>query len=210
MSGALIFSGTLTNSGTISQQGSGVLGLNGGAGTTITNQGVYDFHGDGILSFGSGGGTLANTSTGTVRKSAGTGMASVFCTFTSSGSFDIQANTGTLGVRGTFNGGNFTVATGATLDLTEGSPSTFTGNFTGTAAGGAVFLNSGSISIGSAGATFNFPAGLFQWSGGSIVVSTGTLTNAATGFITLNAPSATFLALWAPTVNAGTIKPGPA
>jgi hypothetical protein len=36
------------------------------------------------------------------------------------------------------------------------------------------------VSIGSGGATFNFPSGQFVWSGGTL---SGTLTNASTGFL---------------------------
>ncbi|HLQ43668.1 MAG TPA: hypothetical protein VK137_02980, partial [Planctomycetaceae bacterium] len=68
------------------------------------------------------------------------------------------------------------------------------GNDTGSD-GGTVSLASGTLFIGSAGATFNFPVGLFQWTGGILSVADNgghTLTNAGT--ITLAGSAAKTLA----------------
>ncbi len=73
----------------------------------------------------------------------------------------------------------FTVAQGAVLNLSGVSPNnTLEGTFTG-AGQGTVLFDSGFLSTGPQGATFNFPAGLFQWTGGTID-NTGGLTNQGT------------------------------
>ena len=68
-------------------------------------------------------------------------------------------------------GGAVGVGTGAILTLAGAvntwTGGTITGTFTGTGPG-TVVVTSGALTIGSAGATLNFPSGMFQWSGGSI------------------------------------------
>ena len=71
--------------------------------------------------------------------------------------------------------------TGDLLDFVGNGPSGtyFAGSFTGSGTG-TVQLSSGSFGIDSGGATFNFPAGLLQWHGGSFfghpLTNTGTIT----------------------------------
>ena len=66
-------------------------------------------------------------------------------------------------------------------------------------------MASGTINVGAAGATFNFPSGLFSWTGGTL---TGTLTNASTGFIpiTSSTPGGTFNNLGTMTQSGGTVN----
>ncbi len=63
-----------------------------------------------------------------------------------------------------------------------------TGTYSGSG-GGTIGLPSGTIDIGAAGATFNFPTSLFNWSGGTIqgdgvgnvLTNTGTITLTGSG-----------------------------
>ena len=93
----------------------------------------------------------------------------------------VAATAGTLSITGggTDTGGTYNALTGATVNLngTGGTTPTLTGTYTGSG-GGTVGLPGGTIAIGTGGATFNFPAGLFQWTGGTIA-GPGTLSNTA-------------------------------
>ena len=86
---------------------------------------------------------------------------------------DVRTGTFSVPTSNTTNyaGGTFQAAAGAVLDLT-GTNATISGNFTGSGAG-TVRLSTGSLIVDPAGATFNFPAGLFQWTGGTIDGSAG-------------------------------------
>ena len=75
-------------------------------------------------------------------------------------------------------GGAFTVGSGAVLDLTGSQTRTYVGNYTGTGAG-TIQLSNGTLQVGAAGATFNFPGSLFQWTGGTLS-GPGVLTNTNT------------------------------
>jgi hypothetical protein len=78
----------------------------------------------------------------------------------------------------TTSGGDFTVASGAVLDLTGGHNHFYTGSYTGVGAG-TVRLNSDVLLIGAEGATFDFSGDLFQWTGGRLQ-GPGVLTNTGT------------------------------
>ncbi len=105
----------------------------------------------------------------------------------SGGIIDVTAGEMYLGGGGTNTGGTFNVSSGATLDLTAGyATPTLTGTYTGSGGGTVALTGGGSLNIGDAGATFDFPAGMFQWSGGSIN-GPGTLDN--TGTITIVSPT---------------------
>ena len=192
---------SLINQGNIIQAGTSNLALDGY--TTLDNQGSYTFLNDGAItsSYRSGNfdaGIVTNS--GTITKAGGTGNSFINTVINNySGTIDVETGTLTLqpqiahGTYGSFTGGTFDVAAGATLDLTGGSigNSYYTGTYTGSGAG-KISLNSGALAIGQGGATvgpgdatFNFPTGLFQWSGGTIDVSNGSLTNANTGSLTI-------------------------
>ena len=96
---------------------------------------------------------------------------------------------GTLSIQSTncnWTGGNLEVASwrhAATGANAGGNGIILTGTYTGSG-GGQVQLTGGSLIIGTSGATFDFPQGLFQWQGGAITLNQGgNLTN--TGFLTL-------------------------
>ena len=86
----------------------------------------------------------------------------------------VEVDSGTLQIplnqTSTSTGGVFNVAAGAVLDLGDGEH--FTGTYTGSGAG-VVQLSQGTdpnnlYTDNQTGATFNFPGGLFQWTGGTI------------------------------------------
>ena len=113
---------------------------------------------------------------------------------------------GTLLIESTncnWTGGNLEVASGAILQLAPGSGNgiTLTGTYTGSG-GGQVQLTGGTLIIGTAGATFDFPQGLFQWTGGTINGS-GTLTNAPSASVTVQPAAAGSLTLAAAAFAAG-------
>ena len=63
-----------------------------------------------------------------------------------------------------------------------------TGPYTGTG-GGTLALEAWQFDALTGGATFDFPDGMFQWTGGTIDTTAGTLTNVATSFITIGGSS---------------------
>jgi hypothetical protein len=182
--------GALNNLGTITQQPSSALSLQQ-PNAAVNNSGLYEIQVDGVPVTGSDG-AFNNLPGGIFQKSAGTGTAVVSSLpFNNSAGATINVTSGTLvlggsGGGGTDAGGTFNVSTGSVLDLNAGvSNPTLTGTYTGSG-GGSVILAFSQWVIGSDGATFNFPQGLFQWIGGVIDTSAGTLTNAATGYMTIS------------------------
>ena len=88
-------------------------------------------------------------------------------------------------------GGTLTSANGAIVTLAgannQWGSGTVAGSFAGTGSG-TVSMNNGTLKIGSGGATFDFPAGMFQWSG-TINVGSNILDN--TGYMAVsNTPGA--------------------
>jgi hypothetical protein len=182
-------SGVLNNSGSIAHAGPGDLQLAfGGVDATLNNLtgGLYDVQGDADFTLG----TFNNA--GTLRKSAGAGTTIVEPRNFSNQGGTIDVRSGTMQISGPLNsmaigalstGGLFTVAAGAVLDLTSTEHVvSYSGTYTGSGAG-AVRLRTGVLQVGPAGATFNFPPGLFQWTGG--VLNAGTAGLANVGEITL-------------------------
>jgi hypothetical protein len=180
--------GTLTNQGTINLQGGNTFFVqNGYGGTNLINQGTLDFTDDSDLGTG-GGGYVENTSSGTVEKTGGSGVTTIYGVFFDYGG-KIDAEAATLGIEGegthTLLDGGLLEAGGdgsttAVLDLAYNGQTPCTGSFTGSGSGTINVGNNGTLLVSSAGATFNFPGQLFQWNAGTIdVASGGTLTNAA-------------------------------
>lgn len=161
--------GTLNNSGTLIQAGTGTLFVNG----TLNNLpgGVFDFQSNGDIS---GNSQIFNS--GTFKKSGGTGLSLLS---PSSGSdlyfhhlvgSTVNALVGTLqldNLRASSTGATWNAQTGATLKLISHSFSTYEGAYSGTG-GGAVEYAGGYFRAGGSGATLNFPQGLFVWSGGTL------------------------------------------
>ncbi len=195
----------LENLGTIDQTTAGTFGFVQG---TVNNAagGLFDLQADASFAdFGvDGTGTIVND--GTFEKSGGSGTSDFFSPpgldsgvgFAGSGTIDVESGTLELNTSTSLTVGTFDVGTGAVLALTGNE--TFTGTYTGSG-GGQVQLKSGEIGVGAAGATFNFPAGMFQWQGGIInrLPGGGTFTNA--GFMTLTGEDDTN----GPFVNTGTM-----
>ena len=179
-SGAGNQGGTFDNQGTILQS-SGYFYLYDSV--SIKNEGTYNFTGDAIIYLGNNSPTLLNTSTGTVEKTGGNGTSSVNVPFANQGTLDGQSGTLFL-VDGDANtGGAYNAEAGGTVDL----GGVISGAFPGAGAG-AVGLG-GNVLIGSGGATFNFPAGLFQWTNNAIDLDANTLTNIGSMTISVNGGS---------------------
>ena len=194
--------GALTNQGTIDQAGAAPLVLEG----TIDNEvgATYSFlTGFGLTSFLNA--VDAFTNSGTIDVDAGGTVDLVTSLSNTGGTIEVQS--GTLvwsGSDGVSTGGTFLVATGATMQYSgSSSGNILTGDYTGSG-GGDVVVAAGNLSIGSSGATFDFPDGFFQWQpGGNIIATAGTLFNS--GFMTATS-GPTGNALLSGTVeNAGTI-----
>jgi hypothetical protein len=189
----LLLSGTLTNNGTVQQAGQADIILS--AASIANNAGaVYDFQTDHAFLPNSVS-TSSFINSGTLKKSAGTGISDIILNTglsNTGGTIDVESGTVEWqGNGGVSTGGTFHVAAGAVLDYGPGDLSnTFTGTYNGSGPGEFQQLAGAEIDIGTAGATFNFGPGLFQWIGGDTTFAgTAPLTN--TGTMTLSGPKET-------------------
>ncbi|MBX7104188.1 MAG: FG-GAP-like repeat-containing protein [Gemmataceae bacterium] len=175
---------TLSNSGTVVVESTGNLVTNtiiNDAGALVNQSGgLVDFRGDGGLVSGLG----SFTNIGTLRRSVGTGTASITCGFNDvSAPIDVQ--TGTLSFQPGFNqsavldGASFSVAGGAVADFPVGAG--FTGTVTGTGAGRVQFAGG---FLATPIATVDFVDGLLHWSGGTMTKNGGNFIN--NGFLTVD------------------------
>jgi len=176
--------GTLNNAGTIVWTGTRHISIANAAVFNNLVNGVFDIQGNANANI-NGGGVFNNV--GTIRKSAGTGTNTISGIRFNNNDGAINVLTGTLSLVGSAGsastGGNFTIASGATLDLTgNGNNQTYTGSYTGSGEG-TICLScgnfSGTLNIGAAGATFNFSGKVFQWIRGTLK-GPGVLTNIGT------------------------------
>jgi RHS repeat-associated protein len=190
--GGMFFSHSLTNAGFMTVAGSGdkvaSLPFTNQGSITVTGTGnlvvgnVFTNSGTGLIDIRADGGITGNgefDNSGTIRKSAGSGVSRIGPSVNSTLYFNqlgntLDAESGTLRLDRTRTdvqetGGTWIAAAGATLDFVgEGASGTFfAGNFTGSGAG-AILLDGGFFEMGSGGATFNFPGNLLQWVGGQI------------------------------------------
>jgi autotransporter-associated beta strand protein len=185
--------GTFTNSGTITEQGLNALVLE--FSSVLNNEGTYNFADDNsvILLNGENGATGTLINSGTLEKTGGVKTSVIGTTFNNnSGTIDSETGSISLqtpfGAGGTLDGGTLDagivgLAT-ASIDLT--SAMAVEGSFSGSGSG-TVDLEPGfsRLSVTNAGASFNFPSTLLQWTNGMIDVSSGgTLTN--NGVLNLN------------------------
>ena len=219
--------GTLAGGGSVALATGGTLAVSGATAgtllTTLASAGTLDLQSDAGLT---GTGSLQNA--GTLKKSAGSGTSTIAVAVTSTGTVAVQSGTLALGTNftnqgGTLDaesgtllvpstnvawtgGGTFTAAAGATLQLAPvgGNGISLAGTYTGSGAGQVQF-SGGTLLTGTGGATFNFPAGLFQWTGGTITANPGTLTNATTGFLTLSNAAVVTLNAAGSVINQGEI-----
>jgi hypothetical protein len=188
---------TFNNPGTVILRGA--TGINGG-GTTFNNltTGLFDFQSDAAFDWSFSPRHIVNNA-GIFRKSSGTGASAISVTFSGGA---VEALTGTLSLNAantTTTGGDFTIASGAVLDLTGGFNHTYIGDYT-SSGNGTIQLSSGNLIIGAEGATFDFAGQMFQWTGGDLSGS-GTLTNTYTLTVDGDAPHD----LTAAVNNAGTV-----
>ena len=194
------------NAGTIEHAGSGRLGMseNGGGTTRLENLagGVYDFGTDSSVYANGCCGALVFDNQGLLRKSGGTNVSAIEAGIAFNnlgGSIEVDSGTLSLNGGGSSSNGTFVVASGAVLDLTGGSVPVWSGTMTGTGAG-QVLLGSGIVQSGSS-LNLAFPAGLFEWSGGTLA---GTITNE--GSVTLGGTNDSYLGNRSVFRNAGTIQ----
>ena len=172
--GTLEIAPSLTDSGTIDQTGSGTLSVTNGT-LNIAAQGTYDVQSNGSIATSNSG---ALSIEGMLSVTGGPNASSIAGAIDlDGGTRDVASGSVTLNGSVTSAGGQFSVAIGATLDLTGGKNVQYTGDYTSSGQG-TISLNSGAVVIPSPGASINFPAGMFQWSGGYLSpASNSTFTN---------------------------------
>jgi hypothetical protein len=208
-SGTLVLDGpgTLTNTKSLTQAGTGNLSLDNNATLDNAKTGTYFIAGDGGVTQ-SGGGTVVNA--GTLGKSRGTGTTTIAAS-TLNNTGMVQVTSGTMDVSaavtqvssGTLTAGNWMVAGSskvpATLDITSGSftaigpkarvtligPNTAFTNLAGltTIDAGGSFTLAGNQSFTTAGALTN--NGSITLSPGSVLTVSGSFTEASTGKLNL-------------------------
>lgn len=180
--------GTLTLVGEIVHTGSGAFRISPSSGNSTASTlnipagSIYTLATDADIYDGTGA-VVKNA--GLIRKTGGVGTSEIRTAFYNSGKVTVAS--GILALRSTggrSTGGTFHVAAGAILDLTGGNYVEYAGVYTATGAG-EVRMATGTLRAagGSAGVTFNFPAGMFRWSGGSI--DTGTVSINVSGGMTI-------------------------
>ena len=193
---------TLDNDGTIIQTGAGNLILAGYC--TINNQadGVYDFQSDAQIN---GTGTLNNA--GVIRKTAGAGVSAIgppdpisgnsyFAFNNTGGTLNAQSGAIDIGAgQGRSTGGTFNASANAVVEFT--GVLGFSGVYTGSGAGEVAFAGGNIVLIDTgvpgANATFNFPAGLFHWTGGEFDGGEVTTPLTNVGFMTIDGPNSKYI-----------------
>ena len=94
-------------------------------------------------------------------------------TFSGGTTFNVGADATVNIQSGTYTGGvTFNVGQGAVVDLTGGNTVTYGGTLTGSGAG-TVQLSGGNFYPATGGATLDFSAGMFQWTGGGMELTVG-------------------------------------
>jgi RHS repeat-associated protein len=171
--------GTITNSGAILDF-AGNSTLNNLAGALFDST----FIGNGSFIRAISGGNNLFHNAGTVRRTTDVGDANIGgMNFQNdaSGVIDVEMGSITLNGSGSMQGGTFDLAQGAFLNF-NGSNFTLTGKYTGSGIGQVRFFG-GTLTPDNA--TFDFPAGLFNWSDNAANINNGILNN--TGFIQITA-----------------------
>jgi fibronectin-binding autotransporter adhesin len=167
------------NNGTVRHTNTGSLA--GASGTFNNNSGaLYDLQNDGDITTASGTNTFNNNVGATFRKSGGTATSNITWIFNHQGDVEVQTGTLTFGGGGTATNALWNISTGAVVNPTAAY--NFSGTQTGT--GGGQFRQTLNITAAAGGITLDFVDGLYRWNGGTL--NGGTVTNAATGFITLD------------------------
>ncbi len=173
----------LENAGTFSLQGTvvgSVLQVNTGTLFDNLSNGILELANTASsaspITFAGTAGTITNS--GTIRKINTIATALINVPVTNrNGAIEVATGTLAFASSGTgplFDGGIFNVMPGATLDL--GNPRIWKGIFGGSG-GGMVLVDSGTQTIDPAGAIFNLPSGMMNWttgmSGGEVTVAAG-------------------------------------
>ncbi|MGO9201638.1 MAG: LamG-like jellyroll fold domain-containing protein [Limisphaerales bacterium] len=170
----VLLTGTITNSGLVRHSGTGNLGLNAGTGSRFENlapatyrlessAAIYGFNCCSLVNFDNFGAFI---------KTNDPGNAVVSVRFNNLGGLvDVESGTLSLANSGSSVDGSFTVAAGASVDLTGGAQPTWSGLLIGSGAG-TIQLNNGQLFAG--GLTLDCAPGVFQWTGG---ILNGPLTN---------------------------------
>jgi hypothetical protein len=174
------------NQGLVKVPGSGAITVSR---STFFNEkgGVVDLEGDNGFAGDTWKGSVVNT--GTFRKSAGAGTATIDSLFAMPGG-TVEVQSGHLAFlnTGTYSNATFVIAAGSTVSLASanaGSATYLYGLLTGSGAGHLV-LDQGVVTTFTGSGTFDFPQGFFQWSGGTIESGAGYFTNA--GAIAIGGP----------------------
>ncbi|MFN0018520.1 MAG: RHS repeat-associated core domain-containing protein [Pirellulaceae bacterium] len=172
--------------GTVHHTGTGQLDAN--ARITVNAGGVYQLETDATIG---AGGRFVNS--GTLRKTAGSGEALLSKPFDNVGGI-VESNSGVLSFSngGDWTNGTLNASVGAAVNLAGGNFN-LSGAYSGNGAG-KIFLNT-SLFTQVPSTTLNFPAGLFDWIGGSIfahssrpLINLGTVSLAGAGTKNLHGP----------------------
>jgi hypothetical protein len=219
----LIGGGTLSNTGTIAVTGSSSsLGFQSGTAnaTTLTNQaaGIIDLQADVPIFSSSGGGTLTNL--GTLRKSAGTGTATINPgPFSNTGT--VQAQAGTLAISNVaqvsgaaLTTGTWTVANAATLNLNSGTAVTSLGGTVLLDGATSAFPNVNTLTSTTSTGSFtvqngrNFTASSAFSDGGTLLVGANSTVTAPSVSVSAGGTLGGTGTVAGPVTNAGTLSPG--
>jgi hypothetical protein len=170
-----LLSGQFYNQSLVRHIGRGRLGLTSfAAGSLFRNLpgATYQFETDSSIFVSSCCSATIFENDGLVRKTSGTNNTTIAVSFNSmGGTVEVDSGRLTLANNGSSTDGSFTIAAGASVDLTGGAQPTWAGRLTAAGAG-SLLLNGGQILAN--GLSFNCAPGVFLWSGGTV---TGTVTN---------------------------------
>jgi hypothetical protein len=175
--GALAGSGAFTNNGTIFLVGDG-LNIAGSSNDPSNPQATLDNSSTGVIDMQSAGGILQNgfgfprfTNEGTIEKTGGTGTSVMNMPLTNTGVIDAESGTISLASAGAVDSnGTFKTGTSDVIELANDSAFTENGTFTATGSG-TILLDKGKLDSGSAGSTFDIAGSVtFSWNNASIDV----------------------------------------
>jgi hypothetical protein len=157
----------MDNAGLVRHGGSGRLNLRQNARFENLSSAAYELESDSGL-FTDDYAPQSFDNFGLLRKSGGTNVSTISISFNNrNGLVEVDSGTLALANSGNSSNGTFTVATGATLDVTGGQAPTWAGRMNGIGAG-TVLLAGGTLQA-SPSAALNFTDGMFLWSGGTLV-----------------------------------------
>jgi len=166
------FSGVLVNTGTLVQE-DGTTYFDDGA--SLRNSATAEVH------LGGWNGNLITSrvvNTGTLTKTTTNNFTISIPMEQRNASVDVQAGTLILsGPSSTHRDVNWSVASGALLELSSNASHTFVGTHSGSIAG-TLIQKGCSVQTGSDGATFNFTGTGYQWQYGTLAANVAVLTNA--------------------------------